>query len=327
MNEKLKSTAKKIIYPTMDILDVVLPSLSTLLTHYFYHHRTVINDLHISTPLPYHSLGVYPTLYSVPPSHKWYRRFLALFHFDEQGVPQTLDKACNTLYHNPVMIAQYGIAEYGYYMSTNDRQYRENCLRAAQGLLRFQDKQGGFPYWIEYASSRGVALKSGWYSAMAQGQAISLFVRANALEPDPAYQKAAHQALALLEVPVSEGGLLSKLGEHDFFEEYPSTPPSFTLNGFLFCLFGLYDGSRVFQDEQANRLFQNGVQTVRAALPLYDGDGLSSYDLVHVTHPPLDRLRDRKYHILHVKLLQALDSIQHDDIFTFYIQKWGKHWR
>lgn len=162
---------------------------------------------------------------------------------------------------------------------------------------------------------------------MAQGQAISLFVRAHSLEPDPAYISAAHRALALLEIPVNCGGLLSKIGSLDFYEEYPTTPSSFTLNGLIFCMIGLYDGAQVFRDEDANHMFEKMLQTVKKVLPLYDGDRLSSYDLSHITNPARNRLCDRKYHILHCKLLQALDDIQHDEIFSFYIQKWGKHWR
>lgn len=327
MDPRLKSIAKKIVYPSMDALDVVAPPLSTLITRCFYLRRVVINDLHIPGPVRYEPLGVYPTFYSAPPSRGWYKRFAGLCHFDDQGVPRTLDKPSGVFYYNPVGIAQYGAAEYGYCLNTKDGRHRENCLRAAKGLLRLQDEKGGWPYLINLPSSiRGDSLENGWYSAMAQGQAVSLFVRANALEPDPAYRDAAHRALALLGLPVEEGGLLAKLDGYDFYEEYPTTPSSYTLNGFIFCLIGLYDGWRIFHDEQAGRLFQSGFQTVKVVLPLYDGV-LSSYDLFHVTHPPLDRLKDRKYHILHVKLLQVLDSIHHEDIFTFYINKWGKHWR
>lgn len=327
MNTRFKSVAKKIIYPSMDILDAAIPPLSTLLTRFFYVQRAVINDLHIPSTIHYEPLGIYPTFYASPPSRGWYKRYADRFRFDGQGVPQCLDKYSGAFYYNPVAIAQHGAAEYGYYLSTKDERHRENCLRAAKGLLRLQDEKGGWPYPIDYPVSReGGILKSGWYSAMAQGQAVSLFVRANTLEPDPAYCNASNRALKLLEIPVGEGGLLAKLGGYDFYEEYPTIPPSYTLNGFLFCLFGLYDGFQIFRDERARRLFQNGFQTLKAVLPLYDG-AISSYDLFHVTYPPLDRLRNRKYHILHVKLLQALDSVQHEDVFTFYFNKWGKHWR
>lgn len=328
MNPKLKSVAKKIVYPAMDMLDIIAPPLSTMAIRCFHHlYIAVVNDLHIPDAYHYELLGVYPTLYNIPPSHKWYKQYTSHFHFDAQGVPQSLHKPSGRYYYNPVAIAQYGIAEYGYYLNTKDKRYRENCLQAAKGMLRLQDEMGGWPYLTDYSLPKwGNTLKSGWHSAMAQGQAVSLFVRANALEPDTAYRDAAHRSLLLLELPVGEGGLLAKLGNYDFYEEYPTTPSSYTLNGFIFCLIGLYDGWQVFHDEQAGNLFQSGFQTVKIALPFYDGT-LSSYDLFHTTSPPLDRSLNRKYHILHVKLLQALDSIHHEDIFAFYINKWGKRWR
>ena len=90
---------------------------------------------------------------------------------------------------------------------------------------------------------------------------------------------------------------------------------------------GLYDGAQVFHDEQAEAMFQKVVRTIEAILPLYDDPQVTPYDLSHLTNAPKIRWRDRKYHILHVKLLQALNDIAPNQVFGFYIEKWGKNWR
>lgn len=326
MNPAVKRVAKKIVHPALEWLDTVFPPFTTILIRYAKRYKA-INDLHITNLPPYKPLGPYVTLYQKEPPH--YKRFVKQYHFDAHGVPWI--STDGVLCYNAVDIAQYGLAEYGYYLAGNNASHREQCLACAKGLLELQDERGGWLYSFNPSHPQTkYSLENGWYSAMAQGQAISLFARANALESNPAYADAAHRALALLETPLEQGGVLTKIaGREDliFYEEWPSFPPAHILNGFIFCLTGLYDGAQIFQDSEASRLFKQGMRTLKTILPLYDGDKLSSYDLAHAANPPQDRSIDRKYHILHVKLLQALDSIQHEDIFTFYINKWGKHWR
>jgi len=326
MNPTFKRAAKKIVYPTLEWLDTVFPPLTTKLIRYDKRYKA-INDLHLTDIAPYQPLGPYVTLYQKEPPH--YKRFIKQYHFDPQGVPQVVidGKPC----YRAVALAQYGLAEYGYSLTGNTAFHRKQCLISAKALLELQDDRGGWLY--PFTSTHGrtkYSLENGWYSAMAQGQAISLFARANALEPNPAYAEAAHRALAVLETPLEQGGVLTKIsGRNDlvFYEEFPDFPAAHILNGFIFCLIGLYDGAQVFQDQEAGRMFRQGIQTLKTILPLYDGDKLSSYDLVHAVNPPRNRNIDRKYHIIHVKLLQALDAIEPSDLFKFYIKKWGKHWR
>lgn len=53
-------------------------------------------------------------------------------------------------------------------------------------------------------------LPPGWYSAMAQGQAMSLLVRAYLLTHDAKYLKAAVEAMKLFEISSEQGGVLAK---------------------------------------------------------------------------------------------------------------------
>ena len=264
------------------------------------------------------------TLYDKEPS--FYKKFLKTYCMDDDGLPMQVreGKKC----YNVVTLAQFGLMEYGYYLTNHKDSHRKNCLCTAQALLRLQDDRGGWPYQFDFFhETMEYTLPSGWYSAMGQGQAISLFARANTLEKSETYSTASHRALQLLETPVEEGGLLTKIGDHYVLEEYPTNPASYTLNGLIFAMIGLYDAANAFQDATAKQLFWDMMQTLQEILPLYDDDTYSCYDLSHLTNPPRSKNKDRKYHILHVRLLQALESIEHNDKISFYIDKWGKRWR
>ena len=53
-------------------------------------------------------------------------------------------------------------------------------------------------------------LPPGWYSAMGQGQAMSLLVRAYLHTKDEKYLTSAVNAMKLFEVPSEKGGVLAK---------------------------------------------------------------------------------------------------------------------
>lgn len=53
-------------------------------------------------------------------------------------------------------------------------------------------------------------LPPGWYSAMAQGQAMSLLVRAYLVTSNPKYLQAAVSAMKLFEISSDQGGVLAR---------------------------------------------------------------------------------------------------------------------
>jgi heparosan-N-sulfate-glucuronate 5-epimerase len=60
-------------------------------------------------------------------------------------------------------------------------------------------------------------LPPGWYSAMAQGQAMSLLVRAYLYTKDRQYLTAAVAAMKLFEISSEQGGVLAKYVHVVFF--------------------------------------------------------------------------------------------------------------
>lgn len=66
-----------------------------------------------------------------------------------------------------------------------------------------------------------------------------------------------------------------------WFEEYPTTPGSFVLNGFLYSLLGLYDLASINRNgtNKSRQLYDEGMATLKEMLPLYDTGSGSIYDL------------------------------------------------
>lgn len=160
---------------------------------------------------------------------------------------------------------------------------------AADWFVRNQDpKTGGWANPVKRKLSEFSELKQGWYSSMGQGHAISLLARAYYYSNgDAKYLRAAINGMKPFRVPSRQGGVLAKfLGKYDWYEEYPTTPASFVLNGFIYSLLGLYDLKVIgtaSASREATQLFDQGMASLKKMLLLYDTGSGSIYDLRHVT--------------------------------------------
>ncbi|UYV82032.1 GLCE [Cordylochernes scorpioides] len=210
-------------------------------------------------------------------------------------------------------------------------------LQAAKWLLHSQDQQGGWPIMVPRRLSVGLLqLQRGWYSAMAQGQAISLLTRAFTHTGEPAYLKSALSALHLFSVPSSEHGVRAVfMDKYPWFEEYPTTPASFVLNGFIFALFGLYDLSALCEHQgtlcgetQASQLFQEGLVSLKHMLLLFDTGSGTVYDLRHLQlGTPPNRAR-WDYHSTHINQLLWLATIDpHESLWRSTANRWASYMR
>jgi hypothetical protein len=201
---------------------------------------------------------------------------------------------------NPVTVAQLGLAAL-------DRRgegpgWERLAAEAAAALEAVMEPDGAIPY--RFAMPHTYALEPPWTSAMAQGQAASLFLRLGE-RPELGYR-----ALR----PLHRPPLLVELPEGPVLQEYPTRPPAHVLNGWIFALFGLYDASVYESSEEAELArgaFERGAEAVAARIPKYETlGGWSRYDLyphrlTHVASP--------FYHSLHVELLRALARLAPDE--------------
>lgn len=248
--------------------------------------------------------------------------------------------------------------------------HAELFLAAADWLLQAQDPQGGWPVPVRSSLSlrRGVQsastcggqvkrslvkgrleLAAGWHSAMAQGHGLSLLSRAFLATGEAKYREAAEAGLALFRLGPQDGGVRNRfMGTLDWYEEYPTTPGSFVLNGFLYALFGLWDLTQIshqgppsslfrleFEVEptagEAGDLLEVGLGSLESLLAAFDSGSGSFYDLRHFALPGgagPNRARP-DYHTLHIFQLHWLALVDREPrraaLWTATADRWTQY--
>ncbi|ANF26048.1 hypothetical protein PS273GM_13280 [Stutzerimonas stutzeri] len=239
--------------------------------------------------------------------------------------------------YNPVMLAQCGLSAYGKWLKSKEGKDLAIAVAYGEKLIETQDKRGAFPndYQHRYYVTKQM-MPAGWTSAMAQGQALSLFARLFAGTGDQKFIAAGKLALNYLLTPTYKGGVRTTMASLDpslkgyvFFEEVVTEPnDNYILNGYMFALLGLYDWSKVPSPNAADQklsahFFKEGIQTLEKILPYYEVDGLSVYDLTHYTfNNRKNILVTASYTGVHVYLLHALHSVTGSSILKDYEDNW-----
>jgi len=151
---------------------------------------------------------------------------------------------------------------------------------------------------------------------MAQGQALSAFIRLYRVTNDGAYLDVAERLFASLSTmkdDVDQGApwVACMDGEgYYWIEEYPFDEPCHVLNGFVFAIYGLYDYYMLTSSEECLRLMRSSITTVADHMDEYRNEGnVSCYELRW-------RVRVPKYHLCHMKQMNMLGMITGDAFFT-----------
>jgi hypothetical protein len=204
-----------------------------------------------------------------------------------------------TLYDHPVLQAQDGLASTESYRVTNNAAYLNQALADATRLVDKRVESRGawfYPYPFDFAlhGDPNDVITTPWFSAMAQGQALSLFIRLHDATGDEQWLTAARMTLASLDLPpvpsdpsVPFVSWVDTDG-HLWLEEYAQQPLSKsdrTVNGHLFAAYGLWDAVRALGDVRARQLFAGAAATIRAnfAPKIRDPLWISRYCLTHGT--------------------------------------------
>jgi heparosan-N-sulfate-glucuronate 5-epimerase len=208
------------------------------------------------------------------------------------------------------------------HLTTEDERWLSAALEAAGYLAEIQSDSGGWEHLAPMPHTYHLAAP--WLSALAQGEGASLFARLHLLTGGRAHADRARLALRSMELPVERGGVVAGLGEGSLPEEYPTTPPSFVLNGAIFALWGFYDVGIGLGDEQAAEAFRDGAETLAANITRWDLGYWSRYDL----YPhPLVNVASAAYHQLHITQLSAMSLIAPDARFDRVRERFERYQR
>jgi heparosan-N-sulfate-glucuronate 5-epimerase len=162
-------------------------------------------------------------------------------------------------------------------------------------------------------------LAAGWPSAMGQGEAISVLLRAHALTGSEHYRETALAAFGPMTVEVADGGVLRTTDGATVLEEYPTERLAAILNGWIFALFGVHELAVATGDPAARALFDRSTGSLLSLLPRYDVGWWSLYSLYDHGRPDLAK---PFYQRLHPVLLDALALVCPDERLGHYARRW-----
>ena len=237
--------------------------------------------------------------------------------FDEAGIPVRTWSA----------VAGYAIACFQRLGDTGDPLWERRFLAQARYLVsKAEPSPAGGMGWRggpPRAAFEQSSLKAGWMSALYQGQAMSVLVRAHLLTKEPAFLDAANEAWPMLLVPVARGGLAATFlsTTDDCWEELPTTPPSRILNGWILAIWGLLDLAAVTPSTRVQDVSTSALESLRRHLQEYDTGWWSTYD--HPDGKP-PRLASVSYHYAHIWMLRALAARTGVDDFALWATRWDR---
>jgi len=243
-----------------------------------------------------------------------------IWELDEEGIPVTEVRAQGTCHH-PVAICQRALILFNVLCESGDQAYRKSFLRSADWLCDHLTRRGSFGVW-EYRF-RLAYMRPPWISAMAQGEGISVLLRAFQLTGVDRYWKAAELAMGAFCHDVSGGGVTFQNGDGDVvLEEYPASPAPHVLNGWIFAAWGILDFFRATGDREAYELYQRTMSTLKRRLPRYDAGYWSHYDDPSFGY---SGPASPKYHVLHILQLEVLHALTGECVFRERALKWREY--
>lgn len=247
--------------------------------------------------------------------------------YDPSGIPQLDYHGHIGLQYNPIAIAQYGLGNYNLWRQTGDPARKQKFLLIADWLYsHLEPNAHGLAVWNHHFNwEYRDTLRAPWYSALAQGQGISLLVRAHKETGDPRYLDAARRAFITFQRPISEGGgaFTDESGDL-WFEEYIVSPPTHILNGFIWALWGIYDYFLATKVISAQNLFSRGILTLLHNLDRFD---LGFWSLYEQSGTRLPMVASTFYHRLHIEQLRIMHRLTGEDTFVHIADRWEAYTR
>ena len=247
--------------------------------------------------------------------------------FDPQDVPLLDYRGSLGRQYNPIAIAQFGLGNYNLHCRTGSEDALKKWTIAADWLVdHLESNPQSVPVWnhhfdFEYRDT----LRAPWYSALAQGQGLSMLVRAHQQTNDTRYLDTASRAFEAFLLSPDVGGVTWEWPDGDiWFEEYMVHPPTHILNGFIWAMWGVYDYSLATGDERATDLFARSAVSLGRRLSHYEWGRWSLYEL---SGTRMRMLASPFYHRLHIAQLRATQRLVGGTALGEYADRWERYSR
>lgn len=229
---------------------------------------------------------------------------------------------------HPYALIHQALTLYNQYLVHRSETLKTHFLKCADSLanrLVITQNFGVWPYYCLILRARMYGCKIPWVSALAQGQGISVLVRAYTLADDNKYIVAARYALRAFGIPMRDGGVLFVDNDDDdwWYEEYACgcSLPSGVLNGFILGLLGVHDFHILTGDKFSKKLFDKGILTLCHHLDDFD----TNYPYKLTYYDRLKHMVTIEYHSLHIELMEILYKTTQKEIFRKYWERWERY--
>lgn len=261
--------------------------------------------------------------YSLPPVPAEHRAFNAETIVPPYG--QLENNVYKWIYNgawvdHPVGQAQYVVNMLRNYRLEPLQQYLDIAMANANRLLERAVRHQGaifFPYPFDYYLHGRGTLRAPWYSGMAQGIALSGFVRLYELTGDNRWLQAAHETYASFKVSRDSGGpwVTSTDNGRLWLELYPWQPLDHTYNGHNFAIYGLYDYWGLTGNTEAHQLMMGALTTsMQVSSTVRVPGGVMNYC---ISASCLDRqVRNPSYHLVVIGQMVQLFKYTGDERFA-----------
>jgi hypothetical protein len=234
----------------------------------------------------------------------------------------SFENALTVTNSNPTLQAQYALAHWDAFILSGDSKYAAETLKAADYFTAVI--RDGQVQWTNRTIPAHGITSTPWISALTQGQTTSVLLRAWQHTGQQKYKDAADSTYRWLTVPVGEGGVQSSdIGI--WLEEYPAQNglrSSHVLNGTIFAAFGVWDYYRATGDTNAEALFQQNLEAIKANIKAYD----LGYWIVY-SQLNRDDTVSGLYMQFIVLQMYALGKISGDPYWTELGDKWNNYQR
>jgi heparosan-N-sulfate-glucuronate 5-epimerase len=220
----------------------------------------------------------------------------------------------------PATIAQLALGWWERYLGREPAartQFHEAC-----GFLRETAvREGDCALWFHSSINPKYEVKPPWISALAQGQAASVFVRSYHLAGS---SEDAELAVAAVQ-PLLQRGCWSVVADTEYgpaLEEAPSHRPSLILNGWIYALWGLRDVAVGLRHREADEMLGASSECLRRMLPRYDVGWWTRYSLYPHLLPDLAK---PFYHRLHVWQAEIMYRLTGEEEFGVAAARWLRY--
>lgn len=247
-------------------------------------------------------------LYSINDVKGYYNNLtekITRFAMPGDEIPITADDD-GTKRHFCIAIFQYGLAAYDLWLEFGEDHYLRKFQNCVEWAVSNQRKNGSWEAFYRQNPSHP-------FSAMAQGEGISLLTRAYIRTKDERYLECAEKAFNFLLTDKTDGGVAEHNGNDLFLYEFTYLP--LVLNGWIFASWGLLDYYKITGDEKAENAWKSTIKTMAKKMPEFDTGYWSYYNLGHALTSPF-------YHRLHIAQVKVMFKLTGEKAFETYAIRW-----